>query len=362
MKTVQRLGLTLGLFFVLSVTAVADIVHQVEGYGTTPASAREQALSLISQFFESTIDSRAEQSLQVRNGEVNEAMETRVKVVSKSFLKGVTYGDVRDTGEGYVVEAVITRAALNDTIRFLADAVSELNYDRLSRRQMHDKLAKIAFLKTLETFVLDKGLMASVKSVENGLLKYLNQARVSFALSPAAAVLAVDGQKYANNAVFFLVPGTHQVQVSHAGYRSHQRRIYVSRGQKLNQHIALVPLNTAAVQVVLLSNEEELLASAKKVLLDHDVAVSPDSTGHYAIRFVLRKTPAVEIDGITFFNVKVTAHLLEGEREVLVKKVALKNKTETYIESKQFIIAKKLTQALLRSYALKSGLKVESYR
>jgi hypothetical protein len=362
MKSVQKLGVILGVLLMLSFTASAGIVHQVEGYGTTPSSAREQALALISQFFESTIDSRAEQSMHVRHGEVSETMETQIKVVSKSFLKGVTYGEARATGEGYVVEAVITRAALNDTIHFLSEAVSQLKYDRLSPQQIHEKLAKIAFLKTLETFVTDKSVIELAKSVENILLKYLNQARVSFDLVPAASVLVVNGKKYANNAVFFLVPGTHQMQVSHPGYRSDKRRLYVSKGQKLNKHIALVPLNTADIRMVIISNENELKASAKKVLLDHDVVVSPDNTGHYAIRFKLTKKPAVEIDGMSFFNVKVTAHLLEGGREVLVKKVSLKNKTAAYIESKQSLIAKKLTQALLKSYALKSGLAVESYR
>jgi hypothetical protein len=333
----------------------------VEGYGATPQKAKSNALSSLSQFFESKIDSRVESAIKVTNDHVDEKLENQLKVVSKSFLKGVNYGKVTKQGDSYTVKAHITKSSMKETIRFLHDEVANLQYDKLSQTQMREKLEKVSFLKSMSSFIGNKRFIFDAKQSESELLKYLNQSRVSFDVDPKQALITVNGKQYKSHEYFFLIPGEYNFRVEYQGFRSEENNFYVSKGQRLNKHVELVPLSVGNVRMVLQANNSDLLAAAKKVLLDQNIEVSRNNEGQYAMYFQLTKKKTVEIDGMQFFNMKASVSLKEGSREVIMKKAVLKNKTEAYLNNKMSILGKKLTQAVLKKYQLKSGLQSNSY-
>jgi len=147
--------------------------------------------------------------------EFSQTVEQRLFVSSRVLLKGVVYSPPREiAGGGFEVDALLTEAALADTVEYLRDVVSR-PLDAMDEDGLKDVAEHAVFLQALLTTsagasLRDRKLLRKIAAAAREQVdRRLNQGVVVFDGAADGVRITVDGTELPAQPEHFLPPGEH---------------------------------------------------------------------------------------------------------------------------------------------------------
>ena len=208
------------------------------GHGETVPEAQEKALSALSQSVLSQISSQFISTARQVNDRASQTVEDTLSVSSRVLFKGVVYSPPRQSDNGsIVVDAVLSREALADTVDYLRREVTQ-RIDILDVPRLREVLAHAGFLAALLTTPAAASLpnreqlLETASEVREEVNQRLNQGLVIFEGDLEGATITMDSVMLPRGAEHFLPPGRHGFIAEMAEHHTLRGQFHVSPGQR----------------------------------------------------------------------------------------------------------------------------------
>ncbi|MDD5057358.1 MAG: hypothetical protein PHQ60_05765 [Sideroxydans sp.] len=230
-----------------------------EGFGDTPEKAKLAAYATLAGQIRSEIKSVTSASTSVVNKQVDSNFSLTSSQKSDLLLKGVEYGEVGKTQDGYKVVARFDADALHQTLAYY-ETQTAFDPFGISVRTAKEIKASLLMWQSLmllgvadqdsEKFrqELDTRLELVNARLEKGLLQVHSNA--------PDTELQIDGQPLQLDQAIILRAGNHQLSLAAPDYKPLTKVLYVSRGSAQSLSEYLIPLSNEGQRIALNIGDE----------------------------------------------------------------------------------------------------------
>jgi len=329
------------LFYIFAISLIlkGEIVLEAIGYGDSVLDSQDSAIKELSGVIISNVDSKFIKKEVIKDGAVNKATSRFIAVTSKTILKGVGYISMKKDGKEFVSKAILTRKALNGTVKYLKNLINIQGY-KLNRKELREKLELITLLKPLLTLSSESTYFADKK--EREFLGYLNQAQIQFHLVPKDAVIKISGKIFTSFESIFLSGGKYLYQISKDGYFAENGYMRVSNGEKLIKNITLIKKDSNEKTISLDIYNRKYQELFEEYLPNYGISISDSKK--FKLKVQVSKRFVTKIEGYKFYNLTVEAKLYKNGKIFKTKRAKMRNKTLNIINRK----SPKLVKALIK--------------
>ncbi|SFB89981.1 PEGA domain-containing protein [Marinospirillum celere] len=349
---VKYLALML-LLLALPVSAEARKLLFADGYGETPAEARENALQELSQTVIAAVESDTESITRDDGIEFSSSLKNRIRVQSSSYFQGVRYSEPREENGSFRIQAQLDRNAVINTVEhLLRELRTDLN--TLNRAQIEAIQDQATFLMAFSNYLptnldLDAGeVVSEAQEIRQLATRYLNFGRISFQPSPSDARIRIDGETLSAGEMKLLPPGNYTYEISADGYHTKQERVYISQGERRRLEVSLVPRRDGSIALRLEnSDNQSLITEARRVFNRYSIQYSEQAP--QVITLDVQQNFVTEISGMKIYNLQIAAEATVDGEVLLVRRGSQRNVAESQIDARLKAITRALVEAILTS-------------
>ncbi len=260
------IALFLPIVMLISIPSYAESLV-ADGEGETPEDARQSALATLSQQVLVDVDSAVGSQVSVDNDLVVKSAQTSVQLESHIKFQGVVFKDAKRKKKIHYVRAVLSDAALRQTILYLADNLPD-DIEGLTKLQISDSYHEVRQLIALLNFAAQKrlsvpnrnGIASKAADIEKKLqLRVGNYGWVRF-IPPATVpfndnfTITINEQNFAVASKIFLPVGSYRFEISRDNFVSETGILRISRSREERINLSLVRLPEEPLSVAISIN------------------------------------------------------------------------------------------------------------
>jgi len=264
----------------------SNICLSADGYGEKVQAARTDARKELSKIIIVVVETSLVDKYRSKNNELYHDLTSISKEKSRTLLKGVIISPPEKFDHGYRCKAILTRDAYNDSIRYLEGKIF-VNLDIRTGKELKEILVYTEYLVALLTTKCSASngdLLARVKEISDEIYKRLYWGIVNIKTNPKDVNIEIDHKYYQPFTPIYLSPGEYSIRISKNGYQKKTARIYVSKGDKKDYFVTLVPTGIV-FYVSLAQANPQLRSKIESLLIRNGLSVSSSSSTANALRF-----------------------------------------------------------------------------
>jgi hypothetical protein len=338
----------------LSFSVQAELT--AEGFGSTPAEARDNALQELSQVVSAAVQSDVQIRTELRDNQVDQQARNELKIQSASYFQGVQYQHERPYDRGYKVDAVLDERGIEQTMnQLLLDIKQDMAL--LSRKQRQDVLERALFLGALANYLPKNHALANSATTQAQLAReeayrYLNMAQLTFYTQPPHTQIRIGNVQFKNGQAEWLKPGSYRFEAKADGYQTKLDQIGLSAGELRQVEIKLVPKTAGQIELSVQGEQADLVFSeAKQIVAGY--GLRHQSNADIQLQLNVEQNQVTEISGIKFYRLRIVAEIQKNGQPILVRRASSNNVADSQVENRTKALTKALIEALLSSEEVK---------
>jgi hypothetical protein len=337
--------------FALQSCVFGNVIIEAEGFGESPKEAKRSALRELSHSIVSEVNSEVSMKQVAIEGRVSKSIATELTLKSSVILRGVEYDRPQRRDNYFYTKARLTKRALRESIEVLQDRI-DVKASTLNRKQIEQKLLELEILSPLALISGDSRVKNFIVEKREEFLLQMNYGEIVFDVEPRDSVVRISNSYYRPFESIYLKEGKYHYSVQSSGYQSQSGKLYLYKGSRDRKSVTLLAdIGERSLEVDSDEAHRELIEAT---LRDHNILPVAKSD-RYRVSYRFKKEKTVKVDGYQFYTLVVEAKLYRDGSVFARKKASLKNKTESYLNSREDRVIQLLTKALF------SGGKLEKF-